>query len=130
MPFLVVIVILLSGCSVTAEAKLIDTYIADSAAGTQSKVLTGRALIAQQQALALVAELGWSQSGAARYSDLRVIGGETVVFCLDVSNVGFVDATGNPVELSRPIERLLMRAELKSLGQQMMIENLEEAGSC
>lgn len=130
MPFLVVIVILLSGCSVTAEAKLIDTYIADSAAGKQSKVLTGRALIAQQQALALVSELGWSQSGAARYSELRVIEGGAVVFCIDVSNVGFVDATGVPVELSRPIERLLMRAELKSLGQQMMIENLEEAGSC
>lgn len=130
MPVLLLLLLLLTGCSGSSEAKLIDSYLADSAAGMESKVLTGRALSAQQQALALVAELGWSQSGLAKYSNLRVMEGGVLLFCLDVSNVGFVDSAGNQVKLTRPIEQLLMRARIQSLGHEQKIENIEEAGSC
>lgn len=130
MPLLLLFLLTLSGCSESSEARLIDSYLADSAAGTQSNALTGRALIAQQQALALVTELGWSQSGSAKYSELRVIEGGEVLFCLDVSDVSFFDTEGKRVELSRSIEHLLMRARLLSSGHEKKIENLEEVGSC
>ncbi|MEY4990781.1 MAG: hypothetical protein RIS08_1007 [Actinomycetota bacterium] len=130
MPLLLLLVLLLSGCSGSAESKLIDSYLADSAAGKQSHALTGRALIAQQRALALVSALGWSQSGSAKYSDLEVIEGGVVRFCLDVSEVGFMDAAGNQVELSRPVEKLLMSSKFVSVGQELRIENLEEVGRC
>jgi len=129
MPLVVLLILLLSGCASDSEAQLLDTYLDDSSVGTKSEALTGRALVAQEKALELVAELGWSQAGRAEYSDLRVSGNQ-ITFCLDVSKVGFLDSNGEQVSLSRRVETLLMRANLVGEGAAQKIEHIEEAGAC
>ncbi len=129
MPLVLVLILLLSGCTAAREAQLIDAYLDDSSVGARSDSLTGRALFAQERALEVVADLGWSQSGRAEYSDLRVQG-DDLIFCLDISGVGFLDSAGKEVPLSRPLQKLLMRADLIGEGAEMKIENIQESGAC
>ena len=130
MPILVFLILLLSSCSAPPEAQLIDTYLADSAAGRKSHVLVGSASLAQENALAVVKDLGWSQSGKATYTDLRPLQNGELFFCLDVSKVAFLDSTGNRVPLDRPLSQLRMKATVFGKGEGMKIESLEEVGTC
>ena len=93
-------------------------------------MLVGSASLAQENALAVVKDLGWSQSGKATYTDLRPLQNGELFFCLDVSKVAFLDSTGNRVPLDRPLSQLRMKATVFGKGEGMKIESLEEVGTC
>ena len=93
-------------------------------------MLVGGASLAQENALAVVKDLGWSQSGKATYTDLRPLQNGELFFCLDVSKVAFLDSTGNRVPLDRPLSQLRMKATVFGKGEGMKIESLEEVGTC
>ena len=130
MPWFVALSLLLTGCSAHQHQKLLDTYLFDSAQGRVSEALVGDALRGQIKALEVLKNLGWSQSGQARYFGLEVTEHSIMQFCLDVSDIRFTHSSGSEVELNRIQEKLLMTAHTVGHGSTLRISSLQEVGKC
>ena len=131
MPILVLLLLAsLAGCASTSQEHQLAKYLEDSAAGAISDELSGAARDAQLMALRLLTELGWSQSGTAKYSDFEILDDSHFEFCLDVSDIHFTDKSMKRVELERVEQRLLMQAKTEQISGFSKITDLKEVGTC
>ncbi len=128
--FVLLLISALAGCASTSHERQLANYLNDSARGIVSEELSGAARDAQVRALRLLSDLGWSQSGQAKYSDFEVFDDSHFEFCLDVSDIYFTDKELKRVELERGEARLLMRAQTEQIAGVSKITELIEVGSC
>lgn len=128
--FVLLLIASLAGCAPASQERQLANYLNDSARGILSEELSGAARNAQVRALQLIGELGWSQSGRAKYSDFETLDDSHFEFCLDVSGIYFTDKDLQRVELERGETRLLMRAETESVAGVSKITDLKEVGNC
>jgi hypothetical protein len=128
--FVLLLIASLAGCAPASQESQLANYLNDSARGIVSGELSGAARDAQVRALRLLSDLGWSQSGQAKYSDFEILDDSHFEFCLDVSGIYFTDKELQPVELERGETRLLMQAETEEIAGVSKITDLKEVGNC
>ena len=123
--------LLLTGCTSSVEIyqSALDSYAETAFRGELEGSLTGAALFQASQSRGVVAELGWTQIGKSQFEETRLMGENTVLSCLDVSGVSFVDAAGVSVLLERNVERILMEVEF-SKSNPPLVSNMKEVGQC
>jgi len=100
-----VVLILVTGCSQSNAQVLIqqslDGYAKAAASGSGlDRFLSGGALEAAEQGAALLADIGLSQLGSARFEVENVSDGQ-VSGCLDLSQVQVVDSSGGLLQPNR-----------------------------
>jgi hypothetical protein len=123
--------LLLTGCTSSVEIyqSALDSYAETAFRGELEASLTGAALFQASQSRAVVAEMGWTQVGKSQFEETRLVEETTVLSCLDVSGVSFVDAAGVAVLLERNAERILMEVEF-SKSNPPLVANMKEVGQC
>lgn len=107
----------------------LDGYASSAFEGNLASTLQGAALHQAVQSRSLLSELGWTQVGQSRFVDTRVTQPDTVISCLDVSEVSFLDAAGNAVSLERQQDRILMELQF-SKSSPPLVTNMQEVGEC
>lgn len=121
----------LAGCSpsISEYQQVLDAYASNAQSMELGQWLEGAALHEATQSQELLLSLGWQQVGSSRFSETRLVASNRALSCLDVSDVSFIDAAGEPVEISRQTPRLLMEIEF-SEGLPLRLQQLEQVGSC
>lgn len=136
MKFFIGILLLLSttGCSSPSQ-RLEDTLneYAKSLASFNSEAatlshLTGPAKIATEQSQQLLTELGYLQSGLARFQVLELVDRSKALACLDVSAVELRDQTGVKVNSENAPNRLELIVDFKTIGEEILISDFEATG--
>lgn len=123
--------LLLAGCTpqVDTYQSVLDSYAATAFQGDLGASLTGAALYQASQSRAVVVELGWTQVGISQFEETRLLEADKVLSCLDISEVSFVDASGEGVLLERETERVLMEIEF-SKSNPPLVAQMQEVGQC
>ena len=115
MPVLLLIVLVLSGC--TSQAEVVESQLngyalASSRGEDLTSWLTGNALESSLKSSALVQELGLTGYGSSRFSETRQLAQDRFESCLDVSGTQFRDSNGENLEVAR-LERQLVEISLQ-----------------
>ena len=108
MPFIVLLALLLTGCTQSSDAqmsKALSEYaIAVRDSGNLTQILTGSALKSAEASRKLMLDLGLTQRGVARFEVDRTEN-RTLFGCLDLSEVRIYDRDGKSLS-SREHNRL------------------------
>jgi len=131
MKVLLIPILLLAGCTPPLDTyqRALDTYATNASDGDLESTLTGSALQTAKQSQDLLREIGWIQVGKSRFEDTKLAGESTVVSCLDVSGVSFIDVSGRAISPQQRDDRLLMQIEF-SKSNPPLIADLREVGEC
>jgi hypothetical protein len=113
MHFLLLITLLLSGCS--SQAAVVEQRLnqyAQAAANDANleQLLAGQALQSAIETRALIDSLGLQSFGSTRFLDTKKVSGDWFTSCLDVSGTSFRDANGEQLFLER-LERQVVRVQ-------------------
>lgn len=123
--------LLVTGCTASIDPyqAVLDSYAESAFHGELEESLKGAALHQASESRQVVLELGWTQVGISKFDKTRLLSENTVLSCLDISSVSFVDSAGVAVSLERDPERILMEIEF-SKSTPPLVANMKEVGQC
>jgi hypothetical protein len=123
---ILLILVLLSGCAQSAPEATLNRYASLAANGDLSEVLVGSALAQAEKSREFLRSQQLVQAGLPAFVATARQKDGTLLSCLDVSGVEFLDASGAPKSFARTSDRVLLRVEFAG----DKIASLEEAGTC
>ena len=123
-----------TGCSSTAQRleQALNEYAVQLSNQPASALLiqnlTGQAKVATEQSQQLLTQLGYIQSGVAKFQVIELIGPSQATACLDVTEVRLRDQTGRTVSMSGSPKRLQLKVDFRSIGQEILISDFRATG--
>ena len=123
---ILLILVLLSGCAQSSPEATLNRYASLAANGDLSEVLVGSALAQAEKSRDFLRSQQLVQAGRPSFVTTSKQKDGTVLSCLDVSAVQFLDSSGSARPFTRTSDRVLLRVEFAG----DKIASLEEAGTC